>query len=89
MPEQPMNASPSPQRVDILGVGVDVVTAEEAVERMTALWHTDGSHQVVTLNPEMIMAAQSDLSLRDVLSKCTLVVADGIGVVWASRRPWT
>ena len=70
---------------DILGVGVDVVTAEEAVHRIAAFWRSGGSHQVVTLNPEMIMAARRDAALRGILRECSLVVADGIGVVWASR----
>lgn len=72
-------------RVDVLGVGVDVVTAQEAVERLVELWEKGGSHQVVTLNPEMIMAARQDPRLKDVLRQSSLVVADGIGVVWASR----
>lgn len=89
------------ERVDILGVGVDVVTAQEAVRRITSFWAgasasgdtgivSTGSsrrtcHQVVTLNPEMIMAAQADAGLLRILRESSLVVADGIGVVWASR----
>src|SRR5690606_31222837 len=68
-------------RVDVLGVGVDVVTAQEAVDRLVELWEKGGSHQVVTLNPEMIMAARQDPRLKDVLRQSSLVVADGIGVV--------
>ena len=79
---------PSLHRVDILGVGVDVVTAEEAVHRIAAFWRSGGSHQVVTLNPEMIMAARRDAALRGILRECSLVVADGIGVVWASALSW-
>jgi len=44
-----------------------------------------GCFQVVTLNPEMIMAAQRDPALRDALNASALTVPDGIGVVWASR----
>lgn len=89
MPEQVAKRSMSPGRVEILGVGVDVVTAEEAFRRITSFWKDrDGAglcRQVVTLNPEMIMAAQRDPELRAVLEESALVVADGIGVVWASR----
>src|SRR5690606_30142497 len=64
-------------RVDVLGVGVDVLTAQEAVDRLVELWEKGGSHQVVTLNPEMIMAARQDPRLKDILRQSSLVVADG------------
>src|SRR5690606_18752507 len=41
---------------------------------------------VVTANPELIMRAQGDPAVRDALAAADMVVADGIGVVWASRR---
>src|SRR5690606_4708501 len=81
---QPYTASHH-RRVDILGVGVDVVTARQAVDRLVKLWDAGGAHQVVTLNPEMIMAARRDSQLREIVRQSSLVVADGIGVVWASR----
>lgn len=40
--------------------------------------------QVVTLNPEMVMAAQHDAELREAILRADLVVADGAGVVWAA-----
>lgn len=41
--------------------------------------------QVVTLNPEMVMAARRDAELREAIVRAELVVADGVGVVWAAR----
>lgn len=41
--------------------------------------------QVVTLNPEMVMAARRDLALAAAIRAAGLVTADGIGVVWALR----
>lgn len=91
---------PQRPRVDILGVGVDCLAAGEAVQRLTSWWEAGASggndgpggwhdrqrcHQVVTLNPEMLMAARRDPELRRILAGSSLVVADGIGVVWASR----
>ncbi|HEX8036274.1 MAG TPA: WecB/TagA/CpsF family glycosyltransferase [Ktedonobacterales bacterium] len=40
--------------------------------------------QVVTLNPEMVMAARHDAELREAILRAELVVADGAGVVWAA-----
>lgn len=39
---------------------------------------------VVTLNPEIAMAAQRDPALRLAVEAADLVVADGIGLVWAA-----
>ncbi|MBK8190568.1 MAG: WecB/TagA/CpsF family glycosyltransferase [Vampirovibrionales bacterium] len=41
---------------------------------------------VVTLNPEMIMQAQQDPELDDILKTAGLSIPDGAGVVWALRR---
>jgi len=47
----------------------------------------DGSpHQVVTVNPEFVMAAQSNAEFRRVINSSGLALPDGVGVLWASRR---
>lgn len=47
--------------------------------------HTERLRQIVTLNPEMVMAAQRDVGLRGVIQRAALVVPDGVGVLLASR----
>lgn len=39
--------------------------------------------QIITSNPEMIMAAQDDRELKLIIDKASLVVPDGAGLVWA------
>lgn len=72
----------------MLGVGIDRVTRDEAVATATA-WLTGavpgGPRHIVTANPEMVMQAQDDPELAAILRAAELVVADGIGLVWASR----
>jgi N-acetylglucosaminyldiphosphoundecaprenol N-acetyl-beta-D-mannosaminyltransferase len=41
---------------------------------------------VVTLNPELVVRAEYDAGLRDAVSRADLIVADGIGIVWAAKR---
>lgn len=41
---------------------------------------------VVTLNPEIVVQAESDERLATALRAANLSVADGIGVAWAARR---
>lgn len=75
-------------QVSILGVSFDALTLAQAVGRVEELWRTEG-HQVVTANPEMVMVARESsergLALRRAIEGSSLVVADGIGVVLASR----
>lgn len=83
-------------RVEILGVAVDRVSMDEAVARIEALiagFAAEGregrkglTRLVVTANPEILFAAWKDRELAGVLAGADLVVADGVGVVWAARR---
>lgn len=84
-------------QVDVLGVGVDPVTLEEAVRRVGewieaarrvrgAPGETLLTRQVVTLNPEMVMAARGGAGFAELIAGADLVTADGVGVVWAARR---
>lgn len=41
-------------------------------------------HQIATVNPEFIMAAQQDEAFLAVLQAADLCIADGIGIVWAA-----
>ena len=71
-------------RTEILGVGFDPVTMDQAQAEMASYALQNASHLVVTANPEMVMRARDQL-LAEILARADLVVADGIGVVWASR----
>ncbi len=73
-------------RVRILGVPFDPVDLEAAVLTCVRLLADGRPHLVVTANPEAVMRAQADPEFAEVIRKADLVVADGIGVVWASRR---
>lgn len=73
-------------RVWVLGVPFDPVRLAEAADRVASLVESGGAHLVVTANPELVMAARKDPELVRAVRGASLVVADGIGVVWASRR---
>lgn len=75
------------ERVHVMGTWLDPVTQEEAVEQVVSWMLSDepGGRHVVTANPEMVMTALADAAFADVLQQADLVVADGIGLVWASR----
>lgn len=69
----------------ILGVGFSRLTMAEALEEISTYMVQLKPHLIVTANPETVMLAQDDQLLGEILERADLVVADGIGVVWASR----
>ncbi|WP_130870287.1 WecB/TagA/CpsF family glycosyltransferase [Intestinimonas massiliensis (ex Afouda et al. 2020)] len=72
-------------RTDVLGVGFDNLTLEEAAAAGAALVEADGFHYAVTPNPEFILAARKDPDFSRVLGKADLVLADGVGVIHSAR----
>lgn len=78
-----------PAWLRVLGIRVDDVTQDEAVDTISA-WVRTGSdgvrvRQVATVNPEFIVAAQRDPAFRAVLERTDLATADGVGVLVAAR----
>lgn len=81
-----------PESISVLGVRVDRVSQEQALARMMemiARRRASGGQlscqQLITVNPEFVMAAQRDANFRQAINAAALVVADGVGVVWATR----
>ncbi len=76
----------------VLGVRVDRVTQQQAldaIEHMIARRRESDNQlpcrQVVTVNTEFVMMAQHDSKFRECINQAALVVADGMGIVWATR----
>ena len=72
-------------RTDVLGVGFDDLTLDEAARAGAALVEGEGFHYAVTPNPEFILAARKDPAFRQALLDADLVLADGIGVVYSAK----
>jgi N-acetylglucosaminyldiphosphoundecaprenol N-acetyl-beta-D-mannosaminyltransferase len=73
---------------DIFGIPLDSATMEEALEKVKTFLNEGGSHAaraIYTPNSEIIMAAIRDQFLKQILCEADLLVADGAGVVLASR----
>ena len=79
------SASPPAPRIDILGVGFDPVDLDGALARVAGLVARGSPALAVTANTEIVMTARRAADLAAVLAGAALVVADGVGVVWASR----
>jgi len=72
-------------RVVILGVPVDNVTEEGALAKIEGFVENGRPHQVVTVNPEFVVAAQGDVKFFQVLKEADLSLPDGVGLLWAAR----
>jgi N-acetylglucosaminyldiphosphoundecaprenol N-acetyl-beta-D-mannosaminyltransferase len=75
-------------RIDILGIGLDLLTGSEAMAWLQSAlsdpWDGQCRH-IVTLNPEYVMAAHEDGAFRDAISRADLVTADGVGITVAAK----
>lgn len=71
--------------VDILGIPVDAITMKEAVDSVGAFVREGGAHAIYTPNAEIMMAAQRDPELKEIMKKADMLAADGAGVVLASK----
>lgn len=72
-------------KVNVLGIPVDSITMESAVAKIEAFIQEASPHLIATANAEMVMLAQQDDELSNILQHASLVVPDGAGVVWAAR----
>ncbi len=68
-------------RIDVLGVGFDNLTLDEAAEAGFRLLHEEGVHYVATPNPEIVEACREDPAVMDAVNRADLVLPDGVGVV--------
>jgi N-acetylglucosaminyldiphosphoundecaprenol N-acetyl-beta-D-mannosaminyltransferase len=72
-------------RVDVLGVGFDRVHLAAATEQVLRRLDVGEPTFVITANPEFVMLARRDEAVAQIAREAQLVVADGSGVVAASR----
>ncbi len=75
---------PSRMSVEILGVHVHTLAHESVMSVIDELLRSPVPRYIVTVNPEFIMAAQSDREFLRILNEADLALADGIGLLWAA-----
>ena len=75
----------SPNSVAVLGVPFNNVTMEEAVAIIEQKIDEGGFHQVATANVDFLMHAIHDQELQNILCSCSLVVPDGMPILWSAR----
>jgi N-acetylglucosaminyldiphosphoundecaprenol N-acetyl-beta-D-mannosaminyltransferase len=79
-------SSEKTKRVDILGILLDVVDTQGVVDICMKAWEKKERIRIVTLNPIMVETAHKDDDIAKLISDADIVVADGVGIVWAARK---
>jgi N-acetylglucosaminyldiphosphoundecaprenol N-acetyl-beta-D-mannosaminyltransferase len=74
-----------PVALNILGIPVHAVTTAGALQQVRCFMAEPRLHQIATVNPEFVMAAQQDAAFRYVLRQADLCLPDGVGLLLASR----
>ena len=72
-------------RVDILGVGFDNVTMDQAVAEGLRLMSAEGAHYVATPNPEVVEVCREDPGARAAGDGADLVLAGGGGGIYGAK----
>jgi len=73
------------ERINIHNVLIHNVTMQEAVDQVQKWALEDPVHTVYTPNSEIIMQAQRNPDLKNILNNADLLIPDGAGVVLASK----
>lgn len=71
--------------LEILNVRIDRVTMKDALKLMNEYILSNEKSHIIPINPEVIMQAQKNHKFREVLNRAKLRLADGIGIVLASK----
>lgn len=71
--------------VNIAGINIDDISMEQAVDRIYEFIGTDKNHSVYTPNAEIMMDGILNKNMKTILNNSDMLVADGAGVVLASK----
>jgi len=72
-------------RARILGCVFDRLSMDETVARVEEIIASGLPSQHLAISATNVVAVNEDPRLREIMSECALVSADGQGIVWASR----
>ena len=76
------------ERINIMGVPVDMVNYEEALARFRTFVEEDGVSLIVTPNSEIVVNAGKNEELMAAIRQAEMVIPDGIGLVSPASISW-
>jgi len=72
-------------RINVLGVGFDNLTMDEAIGAGLRMIEEGGAHYVVTPNPEIVEICRESADAKVAINGADLVLADGIGIIYGAK----
>lgn len=72
-------------KIYLFGITIDNVTMGETLERIRTMLAGPGKHFVVTPNVDHLVRLHKDAEFQEVYKRASLVVADGMPVIWGSH----
>lgn len=72
-------------RIEMMGCQIDNLSMDETLQKIDGFIKRGSPQQHVVVNVDKIVKAHRDPDLRRIINECSLVSADGMPVVWASR----
>ena len=73
------------QGIDVLGIRIDPLKENKLVKILRGYLEDEDRHFLATVNPEFIIEAQTNKKFRHILKYTDLNLADGIGILWATK----
>ena len=70
---------------ELFGLPVDALTMDQAIARCTGAIDHGEQLSIGVINAAKVVSMQRNPKLRQAVSECDMVLADGQAVVWASR----
>lgn len=74
------------KKAGILGCNIDIISCQQALEKINEIILSQKGGQVITLNAEIAYQAQNDENLRNIINGADLVTPDGIGIIWGGHQ---
>lgn len=81
----PRPTGAGPRRVRVGGLWFDAVTEQQVVDGVRAAWAAGRGGSIVPVNVDVARAAARSPELADLIARASVVVADGMPLVWAAR----
>jgi N-acetylglucosaminyldiphosphoundecaprenol N-acetyl-beta-D-mannosaminyltransferase len=74
-----------PTRIQVGDLWFDGLTQQQAVDAVRKSWADGQGGSIIPVNVDVAFAASRDAALADLIDRGSLVVADGMPLVWAAR----
>ncbi|ADY57527.1 glycosyl transferase, WecB/TagA/CpsF family [Syntrophobotulus glycolicus DSM 8271] len=71
--------------VNILGVRIDGFRMSEVLTLVCQTIKSKKHLRIVTANPEILFRAEKNEELRNIVNGADLILADGVGIIWAAK----